>query len=255
MSATNEKLTQKTVAKPLPKGVTDRIVFDTAIPGFGLRTRAGGTQTWLFQFKLVWNKLPDEDRPGAGDEGRGSPQIALRHYNDVQQGKNPSAAKEAAKQLAAHTFGDLVRRYLEFKKTGKKPLRPRSYVEVARHLEVYAAPLHKLPVASIDRRMIEDCINKVVEKSTKGAGAVTANRLHSSLSALFTWGMKKGSARHGTPSSASTSTKRSRDPHDTSPTLNLRQYGRPFRRPLCDDRSAARADRPTAQRDCRSQVE
>jgi integrase len=46
-------------------------------------------------------------------------------------------------------------------------------------------------VASVDRRMIEDCINKVAGKSTRGSGTVTANRLHSSLSAMFTWGMKK----------------------------------------------------------------
>jgi integrase len=191
MSATNEKLTEKTVAKPLPNGITDRIVFDTAIPGFGLRTRAGGTQTWLFQFKLVGTSYRMKIGRAPAMKAEEARKIALRHYNDVQQGKNPSAAKEAAKQLAAHTFGDLVRRYLEFKKTGKKPLRPRSYVEVARHLEVYAAPLHKLPVASVDRRMIEDCINKVAEKSTRGSGTVTANRLHSSLSAMFTWGMKK----------------------------------------------------------------
>jgi integrase len=184
----NEKLTEKTVAKPLPKGVADRIIFDTAIPGFGLRTRDGGAKTWLFQFKLAGTsyrmKLGRAPAMKA-DEAR---KIALRHYNDVQQGKNPHAEKETAKTQAAKTFGDLVRRYLELKKSD---LRPRSYVEVARHLDTYAKPLHRLPVASIDRNMVKDLLKRVAEASTKGDGAVTSNRLRSSLSAMFTWGMKE----------------------------------------------------------------
>jgi integrase len=191
MTATNERLTERTVAKPLPNGKADRIIFDTAIPGFGLRARSAGTQTWIFQFKLAGTSYRMKLGRAPAMKAEAARKIALQYYNDVQQGKNPAAAKEVAQAQAANTFGDLVQRYLESKKTGKKPLRPRSYVEVARHLEVYAKPFHKLPVASIDRHMIEDCINKTAEKSTKGTGAVTANRLHSSLSAMFTWGMKK----------------------------------------------------------------
>lgn len=32
--------------------MTDTIEFDGAIPGFGLRTRAGGSRTWIFQYKI-----------------------------------------------------------------------------------------------------------------------------------------------------------------------------------------------------------
>jgi integrase len=137
--------------------------------------------------------------------------IALRYYNEVQQGKNPKAANEAERVLAANTFGDLARRYLEFKKSGKKPLRPRSYVEVARHLEVYAKPFHKLPVASIDRHMVEDCLNRVAKNATKGDGAVTANRLHASLSAMFTWAMRKELAPRNPVISVDKHEERSRD--------------------------------------------
>ena len=46
-------------------------------------------------------------------------------------------------------------------------------------------------MSSIDERMIEDLIRKVAGRSTRGSGAATANRLRSSLSAMFAWGMRK----------------------------------------------------------------
>ena len=47
------KLTQKTIAAlALPEGKTETIVFDEDLPGFGLRIRAGGTRSWIFQYKI-----------------------------------------------------------------------------------------------------------------------------------------------------------------------------------------------------------
>ena len=49
------KLTDSTLAKLLGKksGKTaDLIVFDDDLPGFGLRIRASGSRTWIFQYKL-----------------------------------------------------------------------------------------------------------------------------------------------------------------------------------------------------------
>ena len=47
------KLTQKTVsALALPNGKSEAIFFDDELPGFGLRIRAGGTRTWVYQFKI-----------------------------------------------------------------------------------------------------------------------------------------------------------------------------------------------------------
>jgi integrase len=184
----NEKLTEKVVGRLLPKGKVDHIIFDTAIPGFGLRMREGGTRTWIFQYKLAGTSYRMKLGRAASMKAEEARKLALRHHNSVQQGGNPAAEKEASKVQAAKTFGDLVQRYLEFK---KPELRPRSYVEVERHLDTYAEPLHRLPVASIDRNMVKDLLNRVADKSTKGNGAVTANRMRSSLSAMFTWGMKE----------------------------------------------------------------
>ena len=39
-------------ALKLDTDVTDKIFFDTDVPGFGLRVRASGARTWIFQYKV-----------------------------------------------------------------------------------------------------------------------------------------------------------------------------------------------------------
>ena len=43
---------QKASTLKLEPGQTDRIEFDDAIPGFGIRLREGGSRTWIFQYKF-----------------------------------------------------------------------------------------------------------------------------------------------------------------------------------------------------------
>ena len=47
------KLTSKTAdALTLPRGKSEAIYFDKGIPGFGLRLRAGGGTSWVFQYLI-----------------------------------------------------------------------------------------------------------------------------------------------------------------------------------------------------------
>ena len=47
------KLNLKTIATlVLPEGKSEMIVFDEDLSGFGLRIRAGGKRTWIYQFKI-----------------------------------------------------------------------------------------------------------------------------------------------------------------------------------------------------------
>jgi integrase len=178
-------LTQATVARlKLPDGKSDAIFFDDKVPGFGIRLRAGGSQSWVFQFKIG----PMQQRMVLGKASamklEAARKIAEKHYAAVKDGRNPAAERAVRTAQAANTFGELVRLYLEFKQSR---LRPRSLVEVRRHLEVYAKPLHRLPVGSIDKTIVAHRIKDIA----KNNGVVTANRMRASLSALFTWAMKE----------------------------------------------------------------
>ncbi|MFL5022678.1 MAG: Arm DNA-binding domain-containing protein, partial [Microvirga sp.] len=47
------RLTKPNVARlTLPPGKSEFLVFDDALPGFGLRIRAGGKRTWIAQYRV-----------------------------------------------------------------------------------------------------------------------------------------------------------------------------------------------------------
>jgi integrase len=112
-------------------------------------------------------------------------EIARKHYLKVKEGRDPAAEKHMQVQRASHTFGGLVARYLEQQRS---QLRDSSYREITRHLERYSTPLHSLAVDAVDQRTIAERLSAI----EKGSGAVTANRVRASMSAMFTWGMKEG---------------------------------------------------------------
>jgi integrase len=89
--------------------------------------------------------------------------------------------------LSSETFGAEVERYLERKRTS---LKPRSFVEYQHHLQKYAAPMHKLRLADIDRRTVAVLLGQIETAS----GPVARNRLRSSLSAFYAWAIQEGLA-------------------------------------------------------------
>jgi len=68
------------------------------------------------------------------------------------------------------TFGDIVTLFLTAQ---AKRLKPRSLIEVERHLSNHAKPLHSLPVSKISRQEIADLLKALASNS----GPVAANRV------------------------------------------------------------------------------
>jgi integrase len=180
------KLTDKAVALSIPAGKSDHIEFDDRVPGFGLRAR-GKARTWIFQYKLAGHTRRMVIGKATAIKAEKALAVARAHYQAVMHGGDPKNDREQRKADAANTLGPLVERYLAVK---KDELRPRSLVEVTRHLLSNAKKLHNLPVGSITQEAVADRLNDIAKES----GAVTANRVRSSLSALFTWAMKRGYA-------------------------------------------------------------
>jgi hypothetical protein len=167
----------------------DCIVFDEAIAGFGLRSREG-RKSWVFQYAIRSGASRITRRIKIGDYPALSPGKAREEAEDlhakVHLHGDPAIERRKNRADAANTFGKLVEQYLEFQ---QGELRPRSFVEVKRHLELHAKPLHGLSLASIDQAAIARLL------STVGKGGATAhNRTRTSLSAMFTWAMGEGLA-------------------------------------------------------------
>jgi integrase len=167
----------------LPEGKADVIHFDTEVPGFGLRLRrspSGGViSTWVLQHKRGRETLGRYPVITAQQARK----WATTLHAKVALGHDPAAAREEEKQQRVETFDAALKLYL-----GAKKLRPRSRVEVERHLLKNAASLHRRPLAQISKREIAGCLAAITDRS----GAIQANRTRASLSAFFMWCCRRG---------------------------------------------------------------
>jgi integrase len=166
-------------------GKTDVIVFDDAVPGFGLRIRDTGSRSWVYQYKVAGKTRRLVIGQASAIKFGRAKEIASEYHAKVRLGRDPASERWMQIQRISHTLGALVARYLDQRRS---ELRPGSYREIARHLKVHAAPLHRLPADAVDQRAVAERLSTI----EKNSGAVTANRVRSSLSAMFTWGMKEG---------------------------------------------------------------
>jgi integrase len=178
------KLTRASAATlALPEGAADVIHFDTEVPGFGLRfrrARSGGViTTWVLQHKRGRETLGRY--PAIGPQQ--AREWATKVHAQIALGHDPAAAREEEKQQQAETFEAVLRLYF----VGKN-LRPRSRVEIERHLLKNAAELHRRPLAQITKREMATCLATVTDRS----GPIQANRTRASLSAFFMWCCRRG---------------------------------------------------------------
>jgi integrase len=186
------KLTSASIRtiKPTPPK-TDRIEFDDAVPGFGVRARKGGSKVYIVQYaigeKTRRMTLGKVSLQGV-DKARESAKDILAK---VRLGQDPAGEKHQARDTATDTFKSVAERFLAFQKAhgGKdgQGLRARSYSETERHLMTHARTLHGLLLAKIQQRDIASVLSAVRVKH-----AVTANRVRTSLATLFSWAIGEG---------------------------------------------------------------
>jgi integrase len=186
------RLTQAFVDKlTLSPGETERFAWDDAIPQFGVRLRSRGqhkavSKVWYFRYRVG----PKKQRGMSGGSvsairAPAARDWAQRLYAQVLLGEDPAGQKSERKARAGETFEAAMRLFLTRQ---KERLRPRSYVEVERHLLVFAKALHRLPLTSVDRRAIATQLTQAAAATSDA----TANRVRASLSAFYVWLMKQG---------------------------------------------------------------
>lgn len=93
-------------------------------------------------------------------------------------------AGEAKKARAAISFAGLVELFLAHQ---QKRIRSKTYRELGRHLENHAKSLHGKRADAVGQRDIVGLLQAVTER-----GPILANRVRSSISAAYSWGMKAG---------------------------------------------------------------
>jgi integrase len=185
------KLTETGLPKlKLGNGETDRIFFDDEIPGFGVRIREGGSRKFVLHYRIGGNQR----RYTIGTVGvmklEEAHKRARRALVDVDDGKDPAAQKAEAKEAAKQSFKSVADEYLKFLdgKVERGELRPRSHVEIKRHLMKYFKPLHRLVISSITQATIASRLREIAKSSGPGA----ADRTRSNVSTFFAWAIGEG---------------------------------------------------------------
>jgi integrase len=172
--------------KLLP-GKSERIVFDESLPGFGLRLRAGGKRTWIAQYRIGAKQRRvtlGSTNALSADAARKAAKAALAK---AQLGIDPQIEKAETRARAAVTLGAAAEGYLAW---CKQKLKPRSYLEVERHLKRHWAPLRELPLDRARRADVAARLGEITDEN----GPFAANRARAALSALYGWAMGQGIA-------------------------------------------------------------
>lgn len=181
------RLTRPNVARlAVPPGRTEIIVFDEALPGFGVRVRLGGKRTWIAQYRLG----SKQRRVTLGTTDTLDPEEARRRARSVlgavHNGDDPQAKKAEARARASITLGTVAANYLE--RFAAERLRPKTLAETRRYLMVSWKPLHGLGLNAIDRRAVALRLSEI----TRENGPIAANRARVALSAFFNWALREG---------------------------------------------------------------
>ena len=185
------KLTARAVASlQLPKGKTDVIFFDDALPRFGYRLRkgAGGKvlRSWIVQYRHAGATRRMTLGPDGVVNAEQARRKALQALGDVAHGTDPQASKQDRRDKDRRTFKSVVADYLAIK---KREVRGRTFTEKSRYLTgPYFKPLHGLALDQITRADVASRLNRITVESSSTVAALA----RAQLSALFTWALTQG---------------------------------------------------------------
>ncbi len=172
----------------VPPGKSSIILWDAALPGFGVRINAGGTRSFVAQYRNAAGltkriRLGRYDAMPIDDARR----LARSTLAKAVTGIDPAEEKAKAKARSAVTLGSMADAYLA---ACENRLKPRTHREVARHLRTHWAPLRDRHIS----RIVRADVAAVLREIASGRGPIAANRARASLSACYTWALGEGMA-------------------------------------------------------------
>jgi integrase len=182
-------LTKQVVEKMAPEPGRDLFVWDSKVPGFGVRIYPSGKRMYVFQYRTRGGQ---QHRVAIGLHGpftiEKARDAAADLYEGVRKGRDPV---EEQKTAARRTSGNLetvteefVRRYLEGKERAK------SYIDDTS--AIFAN--HVLPrwrgrdIKTITRRDVIELLDAIVDAGKP----IAANRTLAAVRKLFNWALQRG---------------------------------------------------------------
>ena len=192
------KLTDRLLAGlKVEPGRKDRLMFDTACPGLGVRVTAKGTRTFICQWTDPATRRKVREPIGVWgsitiDKAREAAQARL---GEVAKGRDPKAERvrrraEAERERAegALTFETLIEEWAALHLAHR---RPRYAAEAVRAIRGGLSGLLKHPAARISRADAVNALDRIV----KAGKAIAAGRTMAYARACFAWGKRRGKVR------------------------------------------------------------
>ena len=191
-------LTDRTIRSLKPRATGQYERYDDVVPGLGLRVNSG-SKSWVLFYR---ERLPDTS--GGFTSGKRKKRWTLGPYPALSlaaarvkaqralhalttKGIDPAVGKREARR--AQSFGELATDYLE---RHAKP-RKKSWREDERMLGLDVLPQWQARhVQAITRRDVHDLLDRIVDRGAP----VTANRVLTLVSRIFTYGIDKSWLDH-----------------------------------------------------------
>jgi integrase len=188
------KLTDRFLAAlKVEEGRKDRLVFDTACPGLGVRVTAKGTRAFVVQWSDpatrrkvreplgVWGNITIEQ---AREAARARLGAVAKGIDPKEERIRKRAEVDRERAEAALTFDALVEEWAALHLAHR---RPRYAAEAVRAIYRGLPGLMKRPAARISRADAVNALDQIV----KAGKAVTAGRTMAYARACFAWGKQR----------------------------------------------------------------
>jgi integrase len=177
------RLTEAAVKRLPAPAKGNRITYDSALRGFGVRVTAAGHRAFVLTYynrtgrqrRYTIGAFPDWSVTGAREEAR-------KLKRQIDQGGDPLAELEA--ERGAPTVNDLIRRFLEEHVSRKRSSTQADYrIAIARHIQPAIGSKKVAEVTWVD-------VDALHRKLTKAGKPTQANRVAAVSSKMFALAIK-----------------------------------------------------------------
>jgi integrase len=180
------KLIESAVAAlKVPEGKRDIIIFDDALPGFGVRKFASGKASYIVKYSLGGQQRKitlGRALPGMLADIR---REAAKVLAQAKLGQDVAAKKKEAAAKRSATIGGLIERYI---KERQLQLKPRTMEGIVLHLRGHWAQLHGRAVEKLNRQNIVAGMDRIADEH----GRTASDRAKNSLSGFLCWCLDRG---------------------------------------------------------------
>lgn len=189
MTTNKEKLTDALIARAqLPKGADDHTIWDTEVPGFGLRIRPGGS-TFILNYRPAGagrsanTKRFKIGTPATIETATEARRLARVMLGRIAEGRDPGAERAEQKRRQKARVAELLAKY-------ERDLERRNYVNVratVSGLRLHLAGHLKLDIRDLTGATLASIFERLQKERRPGA----AENFRSRCRAFLTWAVVK----------------------------------------------------------------